>query len=124
MSNEHDAASKTEEATPRRLEEARKEGDVAKSGEFVQACALAGTFAAVAIGGGPLARNLAEQLLPFIAHPDTMDLQGAAGVAIASQVMMAAAPVLAVVLGATMLAGVGGNVIQTGFLFTTAKLAP
>lgn len=117
-------SSRTEDATPRRLEEARNQGDVAKSHELAQVSALAGTFAAVAIGGGWLARNLAMQLTPFFSHPDTMELQGDAGVAIARQVMMATAPALLAVLGATMLAGVAGNVVQHGFLFTTAKLKP
>ena len=119
-----DDGSKTEEASPRRLEEARGKGDVAKSGELAQVCALAGAFAAVAFGGEMVTRNLAQSLLPFIAHPDTIDVHGAAGSQVASQTMMAIAPALLMVFGATMLAGVGGNVIQTGFLFTTAKLAP
>jgi flagellar biosynthetic protein FlhB len=124
MAEGDDSASRTEDATPKRLADARNEGDVAKSTELTQVCALAGAFGAVALGGGVLARHLADSLLPFIAHPDTIELHGQAGVAVAWQVMQAAAPVLAAVLGATMLAGVGGNVIQTGFLFTTAKLAP
>jgi flagellar biosynthetic protein FlhB len=119
-----ESASRTEEATPRRLEEARKKGDVAKSAELAQVAALAGAFGAVAIGGGMLARNLAENLTPFIAHPDTIELKGQAGIAVAWQVMLAAAPALAAVLGATMLAGIGGNVVQHGMLFTTAKLTP
>ena len=119
-----ESASRTEEATPRRLEEARKKGDVAKSAELAQVAALAGAFGAVAIGGGMLARNLAENLTPFIAHPDTIELKGQAGIAVAWQVMLAAAPALGAVLGATMLAGIGGNVVQHGMLFTTAKLTP
>src|ERR1700726_3042266 len=107
MSSEHDAASKTEEATPRRLEEARKEGDVAKSPELAQTLALAGAFAAVAIGGGGFARNLAEGLTPFLAHPDTIDLRGGAGVAVTWRIMMIAAPALLAVMGSAMLAGVG-----------------
>ena len=124
MSSEHDAASKTEEATPRRLEEARKEGDVAKSPELAQTMALAGAFAAVAIGGGWFARNLAEGLTPFLAHPDTIELRGGAGVAVSWRIMTIAAPALLAVMGAAMLAGVGGNLVQHGFLFTTAKLRP
>src|SRR5579872_5589938 len=124
MSNEHDAASRTEEATPRRLEQARAEGDVAKSGELSQTFALAGAFAAVAIGGGFFARNLAEGLTPFLSHPDTIELRGSAGVAVAWQLMMIAAPALIAVFGSTMLAGIFGNVIQSGLLFTTAKLRP
>jgi flagellar biosynthetic protein FlhB len=124
MAEGNDGASRNEEATPRRLEEARKEGDVPKSAELAQVCALGGAFLALLMGGGAMAHSLADQLVPFIAHPDTIQLQGAAGVAVSWQVMMAAAPVLATVMGATMLAGVGGNLVQHGVLFTTAKLKP
>src|SRR5579864_1855584 len=116
MAEGNEGASRTEEATPRRLEEARKEGDVPKSPELAQVCALAGAFLAVSMGGGALAHDLTTSLLPFIAHPDSIQLQGEAGVAVAWQVMMAAAPALATVLGATMLAGIGGNLMQHGVL--------
>src|SRR5579871_4013075 len=119
-----DNGSRTEEATPRRLEEARKEGDVAKSMELAQVCALAGAFGVVAVGGGYLARNLAERLVPFLAHADSIELHGAAGGQLAWRIMGAGAPALFAVLCGTMLAGVGGNVVQHGFLFTTAKLRP
>src|SRR5580704_3949704 len=122
MAENNDGATKSEEATPKRIEDARKEGDVAKSGELSQVFALAGTFGAVAMAGGAMAHNLADQLLPFVAHPDTIELQGTAGQAVAWQVMMAAAPALFTVMGATMLAGIAGNVIQHGVLFTTAKI--
>ncbi|HEY5288923.1 MAG TPA: flagellar biosynthesis protein FlhB [Caulobacteraceae bacterium] len=124
MAEGDDSASKTEDATPRRIEEARKDGDVPKSADLAQVCALAGAFAAIAMGGGTLARNLSNQLLPFIAHPDAFNVSGGGGVAMTWQVILAAGPVLAAVMGGTMLAGVGGNVIQHGVLFTTAKLAP
>jgi flagellar biosynthetic protein FlhB len=124
MAEGEDSASKTEEASPRKLEEARKQGDVPKSTDLAQVCALAGAFGAVMTAGGGLAHNLVTQLLPFIAHPDTIQLGGQAGVAVTWQVIQAAGPVLATVFGATMLAGIGGNVIQHGLLFTPSKLAP
>ena len=55
---------------------------------------------------------------------DTMELRGAAGSQVAWQVMSAVAPALLVVLGATMLAGISGNVIQHGLLFAPGKLKP
>jgi flagellar biosynthetic protein FlhB len=119
MAESKDGGSRTEDATPRRIEEARKEGDVAKSAELAQVCALAGAFGALAIGGGAMARGMADGLLPFIAHPEQIQIGGAAGQAVTWQVMMATAPAL---LG--VLAGVGGNVIQHGVLFTTAKIRP
>ncbi len=124
MSDTHDTASRTEEATPRRLEEARKDGDVAKSVELAQVAALAGAVTAVALGGGALSRSLAEALTPFLAHPEAMQVEGEAGVRLAWSLAWGVMPALMAVLGAAMLAGVGGNVIQHGFLFTTAKLKP
>jgi flagellar biosynthetic protein FlhB len=124
MAENENGASKSEDATPRRLEEARKQGDVAKSVELAHVCALAGACSVLAMGGGAMARTLADNLLPFIAHPDSIQLQGAGGQAVTWQVATAAAPVLLTVVGGTMLAGVGGNVIQHGVLFTTAKLQP
>ena len=124
MAEGDDAASKSEEATPRRIEEARKDGDVPKSAELAQVCALACAFAAIAMGGGAMARHMADALLPFIAHPDSIDLRGGAGVAVTWQAAIAAAPMLVTVMGGAMLAGVGGNLIQHGVLFSTAKLAP
>jgi flagellar biosynthetic protein FlhB len=124
MAENNEGASRTEEATPHRLEEARKDGDVAKSTEVSQVCALAGAFGALAMGGQTLARNLADQMLPFIAHPDKIDLEGGAGVAVAWKIAEAALPALLTVLGAATLAGVFGNVVQTGLLFAPSKLKP
>lgn len=124
MAEGAEAESKTEEATPRRLEEARSRGDVAKSMDLAQVAAMAGGFSVLAIMGGWLARNLAEALLPFIAHPETMNVQGAGGVGVARYAIMAAAPALAAILGGAMLSGVAGHVFQTGLLFTPSKLAP
>src|SRR5271154_6639874 len=124
MAENENGASKSEDATPRKLEEARKEGDVAKSTEVSQVCALAGAFGAVAMAGGTMAHSLANSLLPFIAHPEAIQLHGGGGQAVAEQVMLAAAPALLTVLGVTTLAGVAGNVVQHGVLFTTAKLRP
>jgi flagellar biosynthetic protein FlhB len=123
MADEADSGSKTEDATPRRIEEARKEGDVPKSADLAQVCALAGAFGVIALAGGALAHNLADNLLPFIAHPEAIDLKGS-GQTVAWQVTLGTAPALLAVLGATSLAGVGGNVIQQGMLFTTAKIKP
>jgi flagellar biosynthesis protein FlhB len=124
MAEGDDSSSRTEEATPRRIEEARKDGDVPKSSELAQVCALAGAFGAVAMGGGALAKHLSEIMLPFIAHPEAIDLDGGSGVAVTWQLMLGVGPVLAAVMGATMLGGVGGNIIQHGVLFAPAKLTP
>jgi len=124
MAEENDAATKTEEPTPRKLEEARKRGEVAKSIDVPAFASLAAAAGFVAVAGGYLARNLAEQLQPFIAHAGDYDLSGDGGVDLLRQAASAAAPIVIGVTVAAGLAGVGGNLIQQGFLFTGERMKP
>ena len=88
-----DSDSKTEEPTSRRLEEARRKGDVAKSADFAQAAALAGAFSALTLLGGWMAQNLAVSLIPFIEHPEAIALEGGGAVKVARYAMLCAAPI-------------------------------
>jgi flagellar biosynthetic protein FlhB len=121
-----DPESKTEEATPRKLEDARKKGDVAKSMDVGSAASLMGAAAVVLGGGGFFATAMAEQLLPFIAAPHTMlgGLDAGAGVEIGAQALWAVAPFLGAVALATIIGGAGGNLAQSGLMFTPDKLKP
>lgn len=124
MAEENDAASRTEDPTPRKLEKAREKGDVPKTTDLGPLAAMVAAASVIAFAGGVLLRDLALGLLPFIAHPESFDLQGGAGVSVARQAVLAAAPFLGAVLFAAVLAGVAGNLIQTGVMFTPSKLAP
>ncbi len=124
MADDTEQDSKTEEATGRRLEDARKEGNVPKSPELAQAAGLLGGFGVLVGMGGYLAQDLAGKLMPFIAHPDSIAVDGQGGVGIARYAIMAALPAMAAVMGAAMLSGVAANVLQTGFMFVPSKLAP
>ena len=124
MAEDTENDSKTEEATSRRLEEARKQGDVAKSPELAQVAGLLGAFGVLVTLGGWLAQDLAGKLVPFFAHPDTIALDGQGGVGVARYAIMAALPAIGAVMGAALISGIAGNVLQTGLLFTPSKLAP
>jgi flagellar biosynthesis protein FlhB len=124
VADESDASTKTEEASPRKLEEARKRGDVAKSADVPAFASLAAAAGFLAIAGGWMSRDLAAQLLPFVAHPDTFDFSGDGGVMVMRRALLALAPILIGVMAAAALAGVGGNLIQHGFLFVPDKLKP
>ncbi|MDO8410019.1 MAG: flagellar biosynthesis protein FlhB [Phenylobacterium sp.] len=124
MAENNDAASKTEEATPRKLEQSREKGDVAKTQDLAPLAALAFSAGALAILGGWLAKTMTFALLPFIAHPEQIPLEGAGGVNVARMAIMAAAPVLAAVLLTAALGGMAGNLAQHGLLFTPDKLKP
>ena len=124
MAEQNDASTKTEEATPRKLEEARKRGEVAKSMDVPAFASLAAAAGFIFIAGGWMARSLAEQLQPYVAHPDAFDLTGDGGVALLHSTAMAAAPLAIGVMFAAALAGVAGNLVQHGFLFTADRLKP
>lgn len=126
MADGPDPESKTEDATPRKLEEARKKGDVAKSPDVAAALSLAGAAGVLLAGGGWFSTQIAEGLTPFLAQPHAMvgGLEAGAGVEIGMQAVWAAAPFLAALMFAVILGGVGGNLAQSGLIFTADKIKP
>ena len=127
MAEDTDPESKTEEATPHKLQEARKKGDVAKSADVAPALSLLGATAVIVMGGGYFATSVGEALLPFIASPHLMigGLEAGAGLEIGMSALWAIAPFLGTIMLATILGGVGGNVFQTGgLIFSAEKLKP
>ncbi|MBV9508758.1 MAG: flagellar biosynthesis protein FlhB [Caulobacteraceae bacterium] len=124
MAEENDPSSKTEEASPRKLEEARRRGDVAKSPDVSALASLAAVVGVLLTAGGWLSVNLAAQLAPFVTRPEEFDLTGGGAAQVMRRALMAALPFMASVFGAAATAGVFGNLIQTGFLFSIEKLAP
>jgi flagellar biosynthetic protein FlhB len=124
MAEEKEQESKTEEATPRKLEQAREKGDVAKTPDLAPLLAMVAAASVLAIGGGYLTRNMASALTPFLAHADDIPLGGEGGVEVARMAIMAAAPILGIVLFAAAAAGAIGNLVQHGLMFSPSKLAP
>lgn len=126
MAEGADPESKTEEATPRKLADARAKGDVAKSADVGSALSLMGAAAVVLMLGGMFATNMARDLLPFIASPHAMlgGLESGAGVEIGAQAVWAMAPFLGAVMLATIIGGAGGNLAQSGIILSGEKLKP
>ena len=124
MAEDNDAATRSEEATPRKLEEARKRGEVAKSIDVPSVASLAAAAGFLSIAGGWMAEQLAARLTPFIAHPDSIDLVHGGGVLVMRDAALAAAPLAGGALAAAALAGAAGNLVQHGFLLTTDRLKP
>ena len=117
---------KTEEASGRKLQQARDSGDVAKSADLPQVLSLIGGCAIVATMGPTICMQLSDDLLPFLAHPDQLlnSLEGDGGLTIARDLIFDILPILIMVLGTAMLMGVAGNVLQTGLIFAPSKLKP
>jgi len=123
VADEEDKDSKTQEPSARKLAQAREEGQVSKSPEVASLAALAAASLVILLNGGAISRTVASQLIPFLAHPDAIDLSGGGALNVFRAAITAAAPT-AIILLAALAAGVVGNVAQTGFLFTPKRLAP
>jgi flagellar biosynthetic protein FlhB len=124
MAEDSDQGSKTEEASPRKLEEARRRGEVAKSHDVPTWASMTAAATVIALSGGRLCNNMANGLLPFIAHPDSYELANGGAVHVMRQALNVAAPAMIAVIGSAALAGAAGNLVQQGFLFTPDKLMP
>jgi len=118
-----DKDSKTQEPSARKLAQAREDGQVAKSPEVASLAALLAASLVILLNGGAISRAVGDQLIPFLAHPDQIDVSGYGALKVFRTAAMAAAPA-AIVLLAALVAGIVGNVAQTGFLFTPKRLAP
>jgi flagellar biosynthetic protein FlhB len=123
MSEAPEKESKTEEATPQKLEKAKQKGDGPKTADLAQFATLAAASAVVLLIGGWLSKNMAVQLRPFIASPDDIALEGG-GVEIMRYALMAAAPALIAVLAACMISGTAANVFQSGLRLVPDKVKP
>ena len=124
MAEENDAASKTEEPSAKKLEDARKRGEVVKTPDLSSLLSLVGAFSVIAVAGGWLAQDLTAKLIPFLAHSASMRMNGMSGVEVSRNAVMAAMPTLLAVTLVAGLFGAAGNLLQTGVMFTPAKLKP
>ncbi len=126
MAEGSEGEDKTEDASGRKLSQAREQGDVAKSADVPQTLSLMGACAIIAFKGPSICMDLTRDLLPFISHPDAllMSLEGDGGLTIAKNLIFDIIPILLVILGTSMFLGVAGNVLQTGLMFAPSKLAP
>ena len=117
-----DPSSQTEAPSERKLGEAREKGDVAKSQDVGAFFALAGTTLALVWGGEWMTKGLVGSLRLYLDRPDKIDLTVDGTRLLLTAVGQTILPGLALIFGATLVAGVAGNLIQTGFMCTPAKL--
>jgi len=113
------ASQRTEPATPRRRQEARRRGQVARSPDLTQGASL---LAAVAVGALALPSGFlayAEYTRRVLSSPDPGRIA-----ALAAEGMLAAAWLVGPVVGAALVAGLATGTAQTGGLFSGKLLEP
>lgn len=115
------SSERTEEATPKRLREARKKGQVARSKELVTGVLLvaaAMTLRAVAPAWIDALRGLTALVLRVASSPTPALVLGVAG-----EAATVAAVALAPILGALMAAATFGSLLQTGPVFASEAVS-
>jgi len=124
MADDQDESQKTEEPTQRRLDDARKKGDVPKSQEIPGWFVLASGLVVIGLMAPGAARSLSNDLSLFLSNAHTMSLEPAAlraeSMALAWRVIGATGLAFAVIA----IAGLSGHLMQTGLMFTTEKMQP
>lgn len=112
------AGEKTEKATPRRREEARKKGQVAKSNELVMVFVLTLTL----LGLNSWLPSMLQEFDRFYHHVfiyTEADLTVSKAGMLISETIIVMARMVGPLLLVAMVAGYLANVMQIGFLFTT-----
>jgi flagellar biosynthetic protein FlhB len=115
---------KTEKPTPKKLQKARKEGQVAKSSEVTSALILIGSLGVLLFGGAWMFWALARFMHGVFGNLGTLHIMGDSASAflleVFEQVLIIIMPLMMVLL----IVGVGANLMQVGFLFTLKPFVP
>jgi flagellar biosynthetic protein FlhB len=117
-----DEGERTETATPRRRQEAREQGQVARSVEVNSALVLLGAFTALAIGGAATGKALLTTVEKGLQLPGHADLTPEAVRGLLLWAMAAFGWAIVPVALAAMGAGLLANLLQVGFHITPQAL--
>ncbi|MFH1624585.1 MAG: flagellar biosynthesis protein FlhB [Pseudomonadota bacterium] len=115
---------KTEPATPKRREEARKKGQVAQSREIPTIVVLLGSLLVFYFFGSYMIHHLSVMIQGILDSIGTLQLDETNVYHFLLGVLRQMAVLLAPLMLAVMVAGIGGNILQKGFLFTADPLIP
>lgn len=115
---------KTEEPTPRKLEQAREKGDIVYSAEVGAALSLIAATGVVAFMSGPIVSDMARSFIGFIAMPDQYSAEPGSLIAIGAQVGLKLAGIFAMAAIAFGVAGLAARYVQDQPTFTGERLSP
>lgn len=121
---ESEGGEKTEEPTRKKIEDALKRGDVAKSQELNVWFGLAAATLAVSMFGDGAVASLNATLIRFLAEPQTIAVDGASLRTMAGGLGIAIGAALAMPMLVLMLAAIAGNMVQHPPIATTESITP
>jgi flagellar biosynthesis protein FlhB len=124
MAEEQDDSQKTEDPTSRRLDEARKRGQVANSRE-VNNLLMLGVFSmSVLLFGGTAAGAIYKATMPFIESPDLVPADFEHLVSLGWKLLGVLLVAGAVPLALAIIAAIGAGYLQFGLVFSADGIMP
>jgi flagellar biosynthesis protein FlhB len=124
MAEENDANERTEDPTPRRLEEAQRDGDVVKSGEVNTWFMIAGGSLMIMVFAGPMASSLQTTFRGLLARSYQIPTDGPALVALAKTLVLDVVAAIGTPLLLLSIAALAGNVVQHRIVFSAEPVMP
>lgn len=121
-----DSGEKTHDPTPKKIADARKKGDIAKSNDLTVAAVYLGFLLAVFAAGRTAMINAAEGLTIFLSSPDRLvDLiLGPGGAKLSGSILLGVLAALIPLFALPYIAALLSLIGQQAFVVATSKLAP
>lgn len=115
---------KTEEPTPRKLDQAREKGDIIYSTEVSAALSLVAATAFVAFMAGPITKQMADSFIGFLAMPDQLSTDPASLTAIMGSIGIKLLAIFGLTAIALAISGIASRYLQDRPTFTAERLQP
>jgi flagellar biosynthetic protein FlhB len=115
---------KTEEPTPRKLQQAREKGDIVNTPEVGAAFSLIAATAIVAFMSGPIVTQMAHAFIGFIAMPDQFSSDPGSLRAVMTSVVLKLMAIFGLCALALAGAGIAARYVQDQPTFSGEKLTP
>lgn len=121
---DEDDAQKTEEPTPKKLEEARKKGEVTQSQEMKTWFMLAAGTAVLAGAGSLIATGIRNPLVAYMSRLHEIEFERTGALEVLSRLMFDVFQILLIPFSVFILAAIIGNRVQHSGVLTLEKLKP
>lgn len=115
---------KTEEATPKKLREAKKKGQVAKSRDLATIFILIGVFVTFGLGMAWMGGQIKSLMTYLYSNLDLVEMDGVALMKGGKLALMTMAKVLAPIFLVGVIISIAANFFQVGAIFATEPLKP
>lgn len=119
-----DKDSRTEPATPKRLEDARSKGQIAKSQDLNVAFLMLAIFVSLFFAGERSVSGIKQIMAKYLNRLSTFSFDGVALVRTAAEILGEILNVVLPLVGLAFLVMVLSNLIQVGFLVTAEPMKP